>query len=98
MTFDFDPIFTLLFNTETICPMSIKIKVSLPLGIEEKQDFKIIILLLTIFDGIMGMHACNVITEARVGNSFANYPMHIQILYNTLFKTIIYYNFDNNSI
>jgi hypothetical protein len=39
MTFDFDPIFTLLFNTETIRPMSIKIKVSLPLGIEEKQDF-----------------------------------------------------------
>ena len=29
------------------------------------------------------MHACNVITEARVGNSFANYPIHIviQILY-----------------
>jgi hypothetical protein len=44
------------------------------------------------------MHACNVITEARVGNSFANYPIHIQILYNALFKTIIYYNFDNNSI
>ena len=44
------------------------------------------------------MHACNVITEARVGNSFANYPIHIQILYNTLFKTIIYYNFDKNSI
>jgi hypothetical protein len=38
MTFDFDPIFTLLFNTETIRPMSIKIKVSLPLGIEEKQQ------------------------------------------------------------
>jgi hypothetical protein len=33
-----DPIFTLLFNTETIRPMSIKIKVSLPLGIEEKQQ------------------------------------------------------------
>jgi hypothetical protein len=38
MTFDFDPIFTLLFNTEAIHPMSIKIKVSLPLGIEEKQQ------------------------------------------------------------
>ena len=38
MTFDFDPIFTLLFNTETIRPMSIKINVSLPLGIEEKQQ------------------------------------------------------------
>ena len=38
----------LLFNTETIRPMSIKIKVSLPLGIEEKTTgFKIIILLLT---------------------------------------------------
>ena len=47
---------------------------------------------------IFFMHACNVITEARVGNSFANYPIHIQILYNALFKTIIYYNFDNNSI
>jgi hypothetical protein len=29
------------------------------------------------------MHACNEITEARVGNSFANYPIHIQILYKT---------------
>ena len=29
------------------------------------------------------MHACNVITEARVGNSFANYPIHIQILCKT---------------
>jgi hypothetical protein len=29
------------------------------------------------------MHACNVITEARVGSSFANYPIHIQILYKT---------------
>jgi hypothetical protein len=38
MTFDFDPIFTLLFNTETIRPMRIKIKVSLPLGIEEKHQ------------------------------------------------------------
>jgi hypothetical protein len=28
----------LAFNTETIRPMSIKIKVSLPLGIEEKQQ------------------------------------------------------------
>jgi hypothetical protein len=28
----------LLFNTETIRPMSIKIKVSVPLGIEEKQQ------------------------------------------------------------
>jgi hypothetical protein len=38
MTFDFDPIFTLLFNAETIRPMIIKIKVSVPLGIEEKQQ------------------------------------------------------------
>jgi hypothetical protein len=38
MTFDFDPIFTLYFNTETIHPVSITIKVSLPLGIEEKQQ------------------------------------------------------------
>jgi hypothetical protein len=29
------------------------------------------------------MHASNVITEARVGNSFANYPIHIEILYKT---------------
>jgi hypothetical protein len=38
MTFDFDPIFILLFNTETIRQMSRKIKVSLQLGIEEKQQ------------------------------------------------------------
>ena len=67
MTFDFDPIFTLLFNTETICPMSIKIKVSLPLGIEEKQDFKIIILLLTIFDGIMGCRRNGLSEQWAVG-------------------------------
>jgi hypothetical protein len=48
MTFDFDPIFTLQFNTETIRPMSTKIIEKNPTG------FMIIILLLTIFDGIMG--------------------------------------------
>jgi hypothetical protein len=32
---------------------------------------------------IFVMHVCNVITEAHVGNSFANYPIHIQILYKT---------------
>ena len=48
MTFDFDPIFTLQFNTETIRPMSAKIIEKKPTG------YMIIILLLTIFDGIMG--------------------------------------------
>ena len=39
--------------------MSIKIKVHLPLGIEEKQQvLSIIILLFTIFDGIMGCLGC----------------------------------------
>ena len=67
MTFDFDPIFTLLFNTETIRPMSIKIKVSLPLGIEEKQILIIIILLLTIFDGIMGCRRNGLSEQWAVG-------------------------------
>ena len=54
MTFDFDPIFTLLFNTETIRPMSIKISQSSVRYRRKTTGFKIIILLLTIFDGIMG--------------------------------------------
>jgi hypothetical protein len=48
--------------------MSIKIKVSLPLGIEEKTTgFKIIILLLTIFDGIKGCRRNGLSEQWAVG-------------------------------